>query len=213
LLVGILLATTGALISYHAIEHMYESEAPIASFAIWPIVASILIKSVSWSFKRYYGRKIRSESLTADSWHDAVDILSGSTALIALSLALADPDRFHAADHIGGFAVGLIVVFLGLHVGRDTTLQLMDTMPDPPLMEQIRAVALTVPGALEVEKCFARKTGLKYHVDLHLEVDPSMTVAASHEIAREVKNRIKARLDWVADVLVHVEPYGSHAER
>ncbi len=63
-----------------------------------------------------------------------------------------------------------------------------------------------MPG-LGVEKCSARKTGLKYHVDLHLEVDPAKTVAESHEIATEVKLQIKARLDWVADVLVDVEPY------
>ncbi len=65
-----------------------------------------------------------------------------------------------------------------------------------------------VPGALGMEKCFARKTGLQYHVDLHLEVDPDMTVCESHEIATQVRNRIEAELDWVADVLVHVEPHG-----
>ena len=57
-----------------------------------------------------------------------------------------------------------------------------------------------------VEKCFARKTGFKYHVDLHLEVDPEMTVRRSHELAHEVQVHIRERLDWVADVLVHVEP-------
>jgi divalent metal cation (Fe/Co/Zn/Cd) transporter len=76
------------------------------------------------------------------------------------------------------------------------------------MMKEIRETAVSVPGAMGVEKCFARKTGLTYHVDLHLEVDPAMTVAASHDIATEVKNRIKDRLDWVADVLVHVEPHG-----
>ena len=64
-----------------------------------------------------------------------------------------------------------------------------------------------VPGALAIEKCFARKTGLQYHVDLHLEVDPEMTVQQSHFIAHEVRDRIVADLDWVADVLVHVEPH------
>ena len=59
---------------------------------------------------------------------------------------------------------------------RDTTLQLMDTMPDADSMDRIRNVALSVPGARGIEKCFARKTGLQWHVDLHLEVDPDMTV-------------------------------------
>ena len=43
-------------------------------------------------------------------------------------------------------------------------------------------------------------------MDLHLEVDPEMTVRQSHEIANKVRFRIREQLDWVADVLVHVEP-------
>jgi divalent metal cation (Fe/Co/Zn/Cd) transporter len=74
-------------------------------------------------------------------------------------------------------------------------------------VQQIRSVAATVPGALAIEKCFARKTGLRYHVDLHLEVDPRMTVLESHRIGHEVQLRVTTELDWVADVLVHVEPH------
>ena len=79
-------------------------------------------------------------------------------------------------------------------------------MPNEKLMWQIRSVALEVPGAAGIEKCFARRTGLTYHVDLHLEVDPEMTVRESHDVARAVRTKIKEQLKWVADVLVHVEP-------
>jgi divalent metal cation (Fe/Co/Zn/Cd) transporter len=80
-------------------------------------------------------------------------------------------------------------------------------MPEPAIIEDIRRVALSVPGVLGVEKCFARNTGLKHHVDLPLEVDPAMTVLASHEIAMQVRDKVVADLDWVANVLVHVEPH------
>ena len=63
-----------------------------------------------------------------------------------------------------------------------------------------------VDGVRGVEKCYARKTGLKYHVDLHLEVDPEMTVRRSHGLGHDVRERIMESLPWVADVLVHVEP-------
>ena len=151
-------------------------------------------------------------SWPADAWNDAVDILSGLAALTAVSVTLYDPQRFLAADHYGGFAVGLVVVFTGLRVARDTGLQLMDTMPDEHKMRTIREVAQEVVGVEGVEKCFARKTGLQYHVDLHLEVDPEITVRSSHDIAEQVRNRIREKLDWVADVLVHVEPRRGLAE-
>jgi cation diffusion facilitator family transporter len=150
--------------------------------------------------------------LTADAWNDAVDILSGVVALTALGLTLYNSQEFGAADLYGGFAVGLIVIFTGIRVTRDTALLLMDTMPDERLINTIRAVAHQVPGVEGVEKCFARKTGLQYHVDLHLEVDPNITVRESHDIAEQVRQRIKRDLPWVADVLVHVEPApGKHA--
>lgn len=207
LMVGMTLVAAGALISFRSLQRAWEAQHAPALYAIWPLVASIVLKCGMSLTKWRYGRKIRSAALTADAWHDAVDILSGTTALAAVGITLADPARFAPADHIGGCAVGLIVIFLGLRVARDTTLQLMDTMPDPKAMETIRLVARSVPGALGVEKCYARKTGLKWHVDLHLDVDPSMSVYESHEIATAVRARIRERLDWVADVLVHVEPH------
>ena len=117
--------------------------------------------------------------------------------------------EYVSADHWAGFGIGLIVIFVGLRVARETTLQLTDTMPDAKQMSEIRAAAVRVPGAMGVEKCFARKTGLRYHVDLHLEVDPELTVRESHDIATAVRTAVKANVPWVEDVLVHVEPYES----
>ncbi|MCS6953038.1 MAG: cation diffusion facilitator family transporter [Bryobacterales bacterium] len=207
LVVGIILAAAGAVIIVRSLDRVGEAHEPPAAYAVWPLVASVALKSGLAAFKLRHGRRFRSSALVADAYNDLVDVLSGSVALLAVGLTLYDPARFLAADHYGGAAVGLIVIFTGLRVVRTTTLQLMDTMPDPGRMKEIRRVALSVPGVLGVEKCFARKTGFQYHVDLHLEVDPELTVRASHDIATDVRFRIRERLEWVADVLVHVEPF------
>jgi cation diffusion facilitator family transporter len=207
LAVGMLLVATGALIAFESLHFTHGSSRPPAAYAIWPLIASIAIKSIMSAAKWRYGRRIQSSGLIADAWNDTVDVLSGTTALIGLGLTLLDPERFSAADRIGGSAVGVIVVFLGVRVVHDTVVQLMDTMPDPDAMDRIRMAGLTVPGVLGIEKCFARKTGLKWHVDLHLEVDSAMTVYESHEIATQVREKIRSEIDWVADVLVHVEPH------
>jgi cation diffusion facilitator family transporter len=153
-----------------------------------------------------YGRKLASDALTADAWNDATDTISAIAALAAVLLTLSDPSRFADADHYGGCVVGLIVIFAGLRVTRETSLQLMDTMPADSMIAEIRAVAASIDGVAGVEKCYARKTGLKYHVDLHLEVDPQMTVHRSHGLGHDVREHIMNKLPWVADVLVHVEP-------
>jgi cation diffusion facilitator family transporter len=206
LLIGLAVTAAGALISYDSLRRLGQPRLPLEAYVVWPLIASLLARMALASVKFHYGRKLHSTALTADAWHDTMDSVSAMAALIAVGLTLSDPARFFDADRYGGFAVGLIVVSVGVRVARETALQLMDTMPDERLMKQIRAVATTVAGVRGVEKCFARKTGLRYHVDLHLEVDPEMSVRQSHEIANNVRFRIREQLDWVADVLVHVEP-------
>jgi cation diffusion facilitator family transporter len=207
LAVGMLLAVTGTAICVGSLDRIREVHPPPAGYAFIPLLVSITVKGALSAVKFRYGRRLRSEALVADAWNDTVDILSGVVALCAVGLTLYDPARFLIADHVGGCAVGLIVIFLGLRVARETTLHLVDTMPEDGTMDEIRRIALTVPGALDVEKCFARRSGLQYHVDLHLEVDPDLTVRASHGIATAVRIKLKETLPYVADVLVHVEPH------
>jgi cation diffusion facilitator family transporter len=205
LAIGVVLVATGTAISIRALEQRDVPHA-VALYAIWPLIGSIVAKGALAAAKFSIGKRSGSSSLAADAWNDVVDVLSGAVALVAILLSIQGP-RMQAADHYGGFVIGLIVVFLGMNVARETVLQLMDTMPDETQVSQIRAAALSVKGARAIEKCFARKTGLRYHVDLHLEVDPEMTVRESHEIAHDVKDTVKAQLEWVEDVLVHVEPF------
>jgi len=204
--VGLILVVTGLGICYRSFVRMGSSAPPPAAYAVWPLIASVLAKSGLAVFKYRYGKRAGSSALVADAYNDSVDILSGAIAILSLGLALYDPN-LRSADHYGGCIVGLIVVFLGLMVMHETGMQLLDTMPGERRMTEIRRVALEVPGAMAVEKCYARKTGLKYHADLHLEVDPAMSVAASHDIATEVRMKIRHELEWVEDVLVHVEPF------
>jgi cation diffusion facilitator family transporter len=180
LLIGLAVTAACALISYDSLRRLGQPRLPLAAYVVWPLIASLLARMALASVKFHYGRKLHSTALTADAWHDTMDTVSAVAALIAVGLTLSDPARFFNADRYGGFVVGLIVVSVGVRVARETALQLME--------------------------CFARKTGLRYHVDLHLEVDPEMSVRQSHEIANNVRFRIREQLDWVADVLVHVEP-------
>jgi cation diffusion facilitator family transporter len=207
LTVGFLLAASGLVICYESFRRLHApTEAP-QLFAIWPMVASIIVKGALAIGKFTYGKRLGSTAIQADAWHDAIEILSGFVALVALALSLYDQEHFAAADRVGGFIVGLIVLLTAFHVVRDTSQDLMDAMPDDERIEQIRRIALAVPGVSGVEKTYARKTGLQYHVELHLEVDPQMTVQDSHELATATRFLIREKLDWVADVVVHIEPF------
>ncbi len=207
LTVGIILAGGGVGICYRSLEKITEVHIPPAAYSMWPLIGAIVIRGAMSTFKFRAGTRIGSVSLLADAWNDAVDILSALAALAALGLTLADPSRFLAADHYGGFAVGLFVIYTGLRVLRDASMDLIDTMPHPEIIEAIRRAASAVDGVSGTEKCYARKTGLKYHVELHVEVCPSMTVEESHALATRVRAHIQGVLPSVGDVIVHIEPH------
>ncbi len=206
LLVGLILVGAGAGICLHSLKRLADGQpTPLAS-GLWAPIAAMIVKSVLSVAKFRVGNRIGSAALVADAWNDSVDILSAATALVALALTVSNPERFGSADGWGGFAVGVIVAVTGLRVVRDASMELTDTMPPPGMLAQIRQIPYEVPGVDGVEKCYARKTGFQYHVDLHIEVDPDMTVAQSHYIAHRVQAHIMRKIKFVAAVLVHVEP-------
>jgi len=207
LAVGFLLAASGIGICYESIIRLRTATEIPHFYAVWPMIASIVVKTGLSTGKFAFGKRLQSAALLADAWHDGVEIISGLVALGALGLTLYDPTHFTAADHWGGFAIGVIVLFTAFHIVRDTSDELMDAMPNDERIGRIRQVALSAHGVAGVEKTFARKTGLQYHVELHLEVDPQMTVQASHDLATATRFLIREKLDWVADVVIHVEPF------
>jgi len=202
---GLILMAAGVLVSVNSLQGIGERHQAPGAWAVVALLVAIAIRTVMARIKFRVGRRHSSAALVADAWNDTVDILAATTALVAVGLAMYDT-RFLAADHYGGAAVGVIVVLTGLRVLRDASLELMDTMPGDDKIDDIRRVARQVEGVLGVDKTYARKTGFSYHVDLHIEVDPHMTVAASHQVAGRVRSLVREQLPWVADVLVHVEP-------
>ncbi len=207
LAIGLLLCVTGAGISYRSYLHIGNAGAPPQAFAVWPLLISLSAKAVLSYYKLSVAKRIQSGALAADGKNDFVDVISGCTALGALGLSLFNPERFANADPIGAVLVGGIVFFLGLQVMWETSEQLVDTMPDDTNLEELRKVAMDVPGVEYVEKILARKTGLKWHVDMHIHVDPVMTVRDSHIVAGTVKTQLRSKLNWIENVLVHIEPF------
>lgn len=206
LLVGLGLVIVGLAIAARSLQQLGMDTTPPAAFTMWPLALALVVKSALLSTKVRLARRIGSQAMLADAWNDSVDVLSSLAALGALALALYAPERFAQADDYGGVLVGIFVITAGIGVVRTTSLDLIDTMPPDALLDAVRATALEVDGVRGVEKCFGRKTGLQYHVDLHLEVDGWISVDAGHQIAAAVRERIRLEVPAVSDVLVHVEP-------
>jgi cation diffusion facilitator family transporter len=107
---------------------------------------------------------------------------------------------------VAALVVALVIFWAGCTLYWRSLHELMDRQADADLLREVREKARDVPGVRGVEKLFARKAGLEYLVDIHVEMDPDLTVRAGHAIAHDVKNRLLQQLVRVKDVLVHIEP-------
>jgi cation diffusion facilitator family transporter len=132
---------------------------------------------------------------------------------MGISTALIGGQNFAWADDAAAMAAAGVIAWNGWRLLRSTFGDLMDTAPDREIRNEIKRLAETVPGVARVEKCFVRKMGWQLYVDMHVEVDPQMTVLRSHEIAHGVKDKIRATMPAVSDVLVHIEPLGIAARQ
>jgi len=182
-------------------------------FTLLVLLGVIVIKEVLFRFVAREAESVGNAAVRADAWHHRSDAITSVAAAIGISTALIGGERFAWADDAAALAAAGVIAWNGWRLLRSTLGDLMDTAPDREIKREVERLAATIPGVAQVEKCFVRKMGYQLYVDMHVEVDPQMTVLRSHEIAHEVKDRIRDAMPAVSDVLVHIEPLNIPALR
>ena len=192
-----------------AIESVREILTPHhgpAPFTLAILVAVIVIKEFLFRYVNRIGQDLESTAVQTDAWHHRSDALTSAAAFIGISVALIGGERWQSADDWAALFACAVIAANGVRLALPAFQEIMDTAPGGKIVKSILAVANSVPGVVKVEKCHARKMGLDYYVDLHVEVDGNISVHDGHEIAHRVKVAIQQSDSRIADVLVHIEP-------
>ena len=178
-------------------------------FTLVVLVAVVVVKEILFRFVRREARAVDNSAVRTDAWHHRSDAITSFAAGIGISVSLIGGRGYEAADDWAAIAAACVIAWNGWRLLRPAISELMDTAPDRKIRDEIRRLGETTPGVARVEKCFVRKMGYQFYVDMHVEVDPQMTVLRSHEIAHAVKDNIRDAKPAVSDVLVHIEPLGA----
>ena len=192
-----------------AIESVREILTPHhgpAPFTLAILVVVIVIKEFLFRYVNRIGRDLESTAVKTDAWHHRSDALTSAAAFIGISVALVGGEGWQSADDWAALFACAVIAANGISLALPAFQEIMDTAPRDKIVRSILAVASSVPGVVEVEKCYARKMGLDYYVDLHVGVDGNISVHEGHEIAHRVKAAIQQSDSRIADVLVHIEP-------
>ena len=202
--VGVLAAALGL-----AIESVREIRTPHhgpARFTLGILIVVIVVKEILFRYVNRVARNVESTAVQTDAWHHRSDALTSAAAFIGITAALIGGRGWESADDWAALFACCVIAANGVRLLRPALYEIMDTAPRGEIVDRVRNAAAAVPGVIEIEKCFVRKMGLSFYVDLHVRVDGSISVREGHDLAHRVKDIIRGADSRIADVLVHIEP-------
>ncbi|MCP4292883.1 MAG: cation transporter [bacterium] len=204
-----MLATAGAIL-YKAILAIVSGEMlHPESAALWASLASVLIKELMARYTLYVGNYHSSPALLANGAMHRSDAISSLAAAAGIGGAMAG---WPILDSIGAIIIALFILHMGWSLLRENVMALMDTMPAPKLIAQIRVAGQSVDCVQEIIDLRARQRGSWYLVDLRITVHPDHTIESAHNIAHSMEDTIMTQVPNIARVFVHVEPGSRNAE-
>jgi cation diffusion facilitator family transporter len=152
-------------------------------------------------------KQIKSSALKADAWHHRSDAITSVAAFIGISVALIMGKGYESADDWAALFAAGFIFYNSYLIFRPALGEIMDEHVYDDLIGQIREIAQAVPGIVGTEKCFIRKAGMKYHVDLHAVVDGNLRVKEGHDLPHNHKDALRNELPNLGHVLIHIEPH------
>lgn len=204
MLLSLLLIVTGLGIAVDAMQQLWasHSETPEPIVA-WIAGLSILANEALYHYTHYIGKKIDSELIVANAWHHRSDAASSVIVLIGVVGAMAGYLHF---DSMAAMIVGLMIVKMGWQLGWSSVRELIDTGVEPETLLQIEQLIKQVPGVKEAHQLRTRSMGGTIFIDVHILVDPHLSVSEGHHIAHRVHHDLIAKMPIVGDVTVHIDP-------
>lgn len=205
-LVVVFLITCAIIIAYESIRNIGTPHEPPHPYTLVVLGAIIIWKEISYRLVIKRSIETRSSSLKADAWHHRSDAITSIAAFIGIAIALIFGKGYESADDWAALFASGFILYNSYLIFRPALGEIMDEDLYQDLAAEIRKVAKNVKGIIGTEKCHIRKTGMKYHVDLHATVNANISVKEGHAIAHNLKDRLKMEIPELADVLIHIEP-------
>ena len=206
LVVGFLI-TSATIIAYESILHINTPHSLPNPFVLLVLLPIIIWKEISFRIVIKKSKETNSSSLKADAWHHRSDAITSIAALIGISIALLGGKGYESADDWAALFASGFILYNSYLIFRPALGEIMDEHKYDDQVELIRKVSLNVIGIIDTEKCFIRKAGMKYHVELHARVDASITVKDGHDLAHILKDKLRSEIPELGHVLIHIEPF------
>ncbi len=202
---GSILILVGLGIIWDAGERLFSPEELLHPHSITLYVAlfSILVKEGLYHYTQNLARRIKSELLRANAWHHRTDSISSIVVMVGIGGTMAGLPYL---DAIAAVLVGVMIVHIGWSLSWGAVQELVDASLEEEKVEEIREIINSVSGVSNVHMLRTRKMGGHASADVHVQVDPWLSVSEGHRIAEVVQMRLIDEVDLLSDVTVHIDP-------
>ena len=192
-------------LGYDAVRRMNETGLLLhpGAIALAVAVVSVIAKESIYQYTKHAAVKLRSNMLMANAWHSRSDAISSIVVVIGVGGAMMG---YPYLDAVAAIAVAVMIAKIGIDLIRASSKELIDTALEPDVVETIRKEIIGVDGVRALHMLRSRRSGGDALVDLHLQVDPRISVSEGHQIGDTVRRRLLQRVDEVTDVTVHIDP-------
>lgn len=205
-LVVAFLVTSATIIAYESIQHIQTSHKTPKSWTLIVLGCIILWKEISFQVVIRKSKETNSSSLKADAWHHRSDAITSVMAFIGISIAIIFGEGYETADDWAALLASVFILYNSYLIFRPALGEIMDEHFYDDLIIEIREKSIEIQGVLGTEKCFVRKAGMYYHVDLHVIVNGKISVKEGHIIAHKLKDYLINEIPNLDYVLIHIEP-------
>lgn len=205
LVVGILI-TSATLIAYESIVNIQTPHQLPKPWTLIVLGAIIAWKELSYRLVMKRSKEINSSSLKADAWHHRSDAITSIAAFVGIAIAILLGPGYETADDWAALFASGFIFYNSYLIFRPALGEIMDEHFYDDLIENIRKVSASVDGIINTEKCYVRKAGMTYHVDLHAIVDADISVKEGHHLSHVLKDTLRLEIPELGEILIHIEP-------
>lgn len=205
--IGVTLAGVGVGLGYKALATIPSGHGALPGWSAFAVaLMSIVSKEWLYQWTIRVGRKVKSSALIANAWHHRSDSMSSIPVAVAVLGTKLQPS-WTFLDHIGAVLVSILIIQAAWHIVWPVLNQLTDAGVPEQERERLRGLATSIEGVHDVHALRTRHLGSGVALDLHLMVNPNLSVREGHNLAGKVKKRLLSEGEDIVDVLIHVEPY------
>ncbi|VEG92278.1 cation diffusion facilitator family transporter [Legionella spiritensis] len=204
LLLALLLILAGIGIAWDAFRELIQGSSETPGWLALPIaLLSLVANEILFYYTRHVGQTIQSALILANAWHHRSD--AASSAVVAIGL-LGSLFGYVYLDAVAAVIVGILIVKMGVDYGWNSVKELVDTAVEPAMLEKIESIIRDIDGVKKIHQLRSRLMGGDILIDVHVLVDPFISVSEGHYIAQHVHHSLVKKLDRVKDVTVHIDP-------